>query len=302
MPTATFESTPEASVIISCKNEGNNLKRTLESILMAKNKANFDIVVVDDGSTDGCTDFIKNTYMEYYDKKIKLLKSDGIGVAQARNLGVAASSGKFLFFCDAHIKVSDKWLDDLVYSLLYVKADIVNPCIADMENPNKKGYGFKIDSNFNVIWLGRQMQISEIPMASGGAMGIRKDVFEKLGGYEKLFRGYGSEDLELSIRAWLLGHKIIINPSVEIRHIFGKRGYSINPVDPIYNLLCLAYMHFNQERISKVVGRVALQTGYSEAVKLINERFEEIITKRNEYFETRLHDDNFFFRKFNIDF
>ncbi|WML35842.1 glycosyltransferase family A protein [Clostridium sp. OS1-26] len=131
----------DASIIIPCKNEIKTLKSTVDSIMNSKNSLKFEIIVVDDASVDQSTAFLRSDLNKDIYKEVILIKTKGIGCAKARNIGAQVAKGKYLFFCDAHIKVEDRWLDDLVNTLKSSNAHLVAPCITDMANTSFKYYG-----------------------------------------------------------------------------------------------------------------------------------------------------------------
>ncbi|MCH5138483.1 glycosyltransferase family 2 protein [Clostridiaceae bacterium UIB06] len=122
----------DVSVIIPCKNEVENLESTVSSIINSKNYLNFEIIIVDDASTDLSTQFLESNKDIY--KDVTLIKATNLGAAEARNTGAKFARGKYLFFCDAHVKVPDLWLDNLVNTLKNANASLVAPCIVDMTN------------------------------------------------------------------------------------------------------------------------------------------------------------------------
>ena len=88
------------SVVIPTYNRSEELKRALESVLSQTYK-NFEVIVVDNNSTDGTDVMLK----DLNDQRIRLLKINNNGViAASRNLGINASSGKWIAFLD-----SDDW-------------------------------------------------------------------------------------------------------------------------------------------------------------------------------------------------
>jgi peptidoglycan/xylan/chitin deacetylase (PgdA/CDA1 family) len=88
------------SVVIPARNAADTLARTLDSLL-AQTRADWQAIVVDDGSTDG-TRGIAETYLAR-DPRFSLLVHDGTptGVSAARNRGIAAASGHWLLFLDS---------------------------------------------------------------------------------------------------------------------------------------------------------------------------------------------------------
>jgi len=288
------------SIIIACKNELNNLKWTIDSIMKSKNLLSFEIIVVDDASNDGSTEFLKSDLDMY--KDIIFIKTTGLGVANARNKGVESANGKYLFFCDAHIEVPDGWLDALVSTLESSKAQLVAPAIVDIKNPLIQTYGATWNHKFEANWIvNNPISIVETPFIGGAALGISKEVFKKIYGFHHLFKGYGVEDQELCLKAWLYGYKVVVNPNIKIKHLFRNvYPYKINPSNGIYNTLCLAYSHFNKERITKIINILKIYNSFSATAIQIKKNQHLIFEQREKYFNERINDDDFFFKKFNI--
>ncbi len=107
----TFDSLPLISVIIPTFNAVDFLQRAIESVLHQTYR-NFEILVIDDGSTD-------NTRLVTQESKvIKYFYQENKGLSSARNIGIQKSKGEYLVFLDA-----DDWLekDALQQNLLVIK-------------------------------------------------------------------------------------------------------------------------------------------------------------------------------------
>ncbi len=91
---------PFFSVIIPLYNKASYVEATLQSVLR-QSCADFEVVVVDDGSTDGSADIVAGID----DARIRLLRQPNGGVSRARNAGIAASCGQWIAFLDA----DDRW-------------------------------------------------------------------------------------------------------------------------------------------------------------------------------------------------
>lgn len=89
----------QASVIIPCYNSISTIPRTLKS-LEKQTVSEFEVVIVDDGSTDGIVKYIED-YKESSDLVIVFLSQKNQGVSVARNQGMNLAKGKYLFFLDA---------------------------------------------------------------------------------------------------------------------------------------------------------------------------------------------------------
>ncbi len=92
----------KVSVIIPTFNRKNFLKEAIESVLLQSYK-NFEIIVVDDGSTDGTREMIKSEY-----KMIKYIYQKNSGPSAARNRGIVEAKGEYISFLDS----DDLWLKD----------------------------------------------------------------------------------------------------------------------------------------------------------------------------------------------
>jgi len=89
----------KVSVIIPTFNRLSLISRAIDSVLKQTHKP-FEIIVVDDGSSDNTSTFIKNNY-----KSVKLIKQKNLGVSKARNVGIKNSSGDWIALLDS----DDEW-------------------------------------------------------------------------------------------------------------------------------------------------------------------------------------------------
>ena len=92
---------PNISVVIPLYNKGPHIKRALDSVL-EQTIQDFEIIVVDGGSTDNGPDVVK----EFGDQRIRFVQQKGTGVSAARNQGVSISQSEFIAFLDA----DDEWM------------------------------------------------------------------------------------------------------------------------------------------------------------------------------------------------
>uniref|UniRef100_UPI002666B07F glycosyltransferase family 2 protein n=1 Tax=Holdemanella biformis TaxID=1735 RepID=UPI002666B07F len=87
---------PLVSIIIPLYNKESSIRSTIDSVLN-QNFSNFEIVVVDDGSTDNSSTIVKNIN----DNRIHYYYKDNEGVSVARNYGVQKAFGEWVMFLDA---------------------------------------------------------------------------------------------------------------------------------------------------------------------------------------------------------
>ena len=105
---------PVFSVVVPLYNKAEFVKKSLESVL-TQTYQNFEIIVVDDGSTDQSVSVVKNIT----DHRIKLYSQPNSGVSQARNFGANVSEGQLIAFLDA----DDLWLPNFLETILGLAKD-----------------------------------------------------------------------------------------------------------------------------------------------------------------------------------
>jgi glycosyltransferase involved in cell wall biosynthesis len=98
---------PKISVIVPCYNLGEFLAEAVDSVL-AQTCQDFEVVVVDDGSTDARTNEILSTFAR---PKTRVLRAPHGGLAAARNLGIAGTSGEYLCALDADDRLAPTFLE-----------------------------------------------------------------------------------------------------------------------------------------------------------------------------------------------
>ena len=98
------------SFIIPTYNSANTIKRAIDSILNQNTDLEYEIIIVDDGSTDNTEEVLK-CYEN--DKRIKYCKKDNSGVADTRNYGVKMATGEYIIFVDSDDYISENLLNDI---------------------------------------------------------------------------------------------------------------------------------------------------------------------------------------------
>jgi glycosyltransferase involved in cell wall biosynthesis len=287
---------PLVSLVIPVKNEGNNIKNTIESAFQVKTTYPFEIVVVDDGSNDRCCDFISTLE----NKKIKLINTNGIGAARARNIGAHHARGAYLIFCDAHVFFEDSWIESLLDPIQKGLADATTPGIANVNNHNHIGLGQTLNENLEVQWHLNLNTLFPTAVLPGGCFAISKEVFTNIGGFDNKLKVWGYEDVELSIKMWLFGYTCYVQPAVKILHVFrNSHPYKVNWDDYYYNLIRMAYSHFSMERIDKCRRLIKYSDPAIIESAVMN---SNVLEQRDKYFIRRKFDDEWFMTYFRIPF
>jgi len=101
---------PTVSVIIPCYNLGQYLDEAVSSVL-AQSFQDFEILIVDDGSTDEATQAV---IAQYSRPKTRVIRTEHVGLAAARNLGIGQAKGRYLCALDADDRLEPSFLDKMV--------------------------------------------------------------------------------------------------------------------------------------------------------------------------------------------
>lgn len=181
------------SIIIPCFNAENTIADTLASII-AQTHANWEVICVDDGSTDSTPMLITTAAQQ--DPRIRLVRNPGKGPSDARNSGVLDhANGRLIAFCDADDMWQPTKLGEL--SKAFVDASI-DGCFGQIGFFQRSPADAMVFSTVPAGDLTVEMLLGENPVCTMSNMSIRKKVFVASGGFD---RGMvHNEDLEWLIR------------------------------------------------------------------------------------------------------
>ena len=205
------------SVIIVNYNGKNHLEKCLES-LMKINYNNYEIILVDNNSSDGSIQFIEKFY-----PSIRLIKlKDNLGFAEPNNIAVKESKGDLVLFLNNDTTVDPNFISEMIK---VIKND---PKIAICQSLLLKPDGTVDSSGDFLTTLGRAYsskekpeQVREIFSPRGASMLVKKNIFIELGGFDKKFFAT-FEDVDLGWRAWIAGYRVLIVPKSVVYHVGGQ--------------------------------------------------------------------------------
>jgi glycosyltransferase involved in cell wall biosynthesis len=176
---------PIFSIIIPAYNRANTISKTLDC-LYAQTFAEFEVIVVDDGSTDNTRDIVS----QYVNRKgLFYYFQPNSGVSAARNFGAKHALGVYLLFLDSDDTVASTWLEDYNVRILEDDADLLYCGISRIRNGVVIGTTDPTNPFNNGVAYG-----NFIP----GSFCLKKELFESVGGYDTIL-SY-SENTELSFR------------------------------------------------------------------------------------------------------
>jgi glycosyltransferase involved in cell wall biosynthesis len=256
---------PLFSIVIPTLNEGDMLAMTVENILDVTTYPRIEVLVVDDGSTDGSCDAYRQT-----EKPVTLITGDHLGIPRARNLGAEHAQGEYVLFIDAHCTVSSNWIDRFIQALAAPDVAIVGPTFTRLKEPKPRGCGnVWINHRLESAWL-EPLEIErpyEVPITPGGCQAFRKATFQALGGFDNGFTRWGYQDEEVCLRAWLHGYRVLVDPKVVVAHYFRtKAGYEVADQDVLFNFLRMVHLHFSPRRIRRCIAALGDYPGLEDAI------------------------------------
>jgi len=176
----------KVSVVIPCYNQGSFLDEAVDSVLN-QTFQDFEIIVVNDGSTDKTTTKLLATYQK---PKTRIIHTENRGVAAARNLGIKESRGDYILPLDADDKIEPEFLQKCV-DILENHPDIsIVYCLGALFGAEKR---MICASEFSA----RKMLLSNLVFASAL---FRREDWQAVGGYNSnMTRGCEDWDFWLSL-------------------------------------------------------------------------------------------------------
>jgi glycosyltransferase involved in cell wall biosynthesis len=230
------------SVIIPTHNRRASLAKSLEILLMQEFD-DFEIIIVDDGSTDDTGEFLKTIAST----KVRCISQENSGVTTARNEGAFISRGAYLIFLDDDDEVSSRWLVDFSDLLSkQPKPDILycGICIKDI-GANLVRY-YRPDSE---LWR----------FVLSGCWAVRREVFHQVGGYDTRLK-FG-ENTELFMRFGQIPHIISFTIEINFTYNISGTGGGRNPQNIIASNLLILNKHKTffkrQKSLAGIYNRIA---------------------------------------------
>ncbi|MFT7667532.1 MAG: GT2 family glycosyltransferase [Planctomycetota bacterium] len=213
---------PHCAIIILNMNGRHHLKPCFETLAeLDYPKDRFEVILIDNASVDGSIAEMKRDH-----SWVRLIENDrNVGFSAGCNQGAtAAPEAEVLVFLNNDMRVEKEWLRELVNPLVRNECQattakmfswdgkLMNSCGGGMNF-----YGIGVQRGYNAEpgpewdWPRKSL------FACGGAMAMRRDLFEDVGGFDDEFFAY-YEDVDLGWRSWVQGHEVWYTPKAVCYH------------------------------------------------------------------------------------
>jgi GT2 family glycosyltransferase len=254
------------SIVILCWNDLKVISDCLRSIYSGTHSTDFEVIVSDNGSTDGSVEFIRKNFPQ-----VQVIENGAnLRFSKGNNVGIRASKGEYVLILNPdtiiHESSLDRWIE-----------------FAD-QHPEAGGFGCRVlnaDGSYQgcarpfptvwrswiallylrplgyisdvflsdkyVRWKGDTQRL--IDWQAGCSLLVRADLLKRLGGFDEQFYYY-YEDLDLCRRIWGAGYPIVYTPDVTITHLVGQSVKSFRiafELDKFRNRYRYFYKYFGRK-------------------------------------------------------
>lgn len=241
----------DLSICIPTRNARSFLAQCLDSIAAHPPKLDYELIVVDIGSSDGTAEWLAEAWPQ-----VRLIRLEGNqGFTKPMNLAFGAAQGDYLLALNSDTLLKENaFTPQVQYLRGHPNVGICIPKILNrdgslqvqsrMGEPKPLaviGYHLKLGSLFKrsqalnayrMPWL-KEDEIAEVDAVSGSCMFISRAAYQATGGFDEAFFAY-QEDSDICLRARQAGFKVMYLPISSVYHFAGEGGSQDQPYKQIY--------------------------------------------------------------------
>lgn len=211
------------SVVLPCLNEPYAYNTVMKFCNRTPPEVLEEIIVVDDASTPPMVERLQDVPSHC---KLKVLRhEDSFGLMIAKQTGGDAAKGTYIGFYDCHVAPAVDWFKETIDLLAVKERRLVVPMIADLDLDtwDEKVHGAltaKCYINFNADFWWYEDESDFIPVISGGLVATTQKWWKDSGGFDPGMRGWGGENTDQSLRAWLCGGDVVRARTSRVAHMW----------------------------------------------------------------------------------
>lgn len=196
------------SLIVPAYNASVTIERCLNSLEnQSTPKEVYEVILIDDGSTDRTSDIAKQFPIKYFWQKNQ-------GPATARNKGAQEAKGEIILFTDADCVPENNWIEEMVKPFWDPKVMAVKGAYKTHQRTLTARFAqIEFEERFEML-----KKAESIDMVDTYSAGYRKLIFLSFGGFDPSFPVANNEDTELSYKMSQAGHKMVFNPNAIVYH------------------------------------------------------------------------------------
>eukprot|EP00929_Paragymnodinium_shiwhaense_P014371 TRINITY_DN122276_c0_g1_i1.p1 TRINITY_DN122276_c0_g1~~TRINITY_DN122276_c0_g1_i1.p1 ORF type:complete len:595 (+),score=125.01 TRINITY_DN122276_c0_g1_i1:67-1851(+) len=208
------------------------LKRTPKSLLL-------DVILVSDGADAPWAAKQKEqirVFKEKHGDVVKFIEIEKhLGLAPAKVVGAKASTAEIVAFLDSHCEVNIGWYEPLAAAIQKDRGTVANPIIDGISLEDFSYHSTRQYTRGVFTWgmyyagepFGPEDQAAlergedaATPVMPGGLFAVDRKFFESLGFYDESLRVWGGENIELSLKAWRCGGRVVFVPCSRVGHVY----------------------------------------------------------------------------------
>ena len=213
------------SVIVLNYNGARWLERCLESLKAQTIFAQTELILADNLSSDG-SDQLGKRLVEGWPRAVFMQHGENLGYCEGNNRAAAAAHGDYLLFLNNDTWLEPRCLEQLLAEAQRTGAGAAAPLVLNYDDDSFQSLGaYGFDLFGLVSTRAAAAETREVLMPEGCAYLIRRKLFQKLGRFDPVFFMFADE-LDLSWRVWISGHRAMGVPSARLHH---RGAAQVNP-------------------------------------------------------------------------
>lgn len=315
------------SVILTARNEGAEVARTVRSIINS-GQTRFSVTIVDDASTDGSVPLdladqirakVSPWWRDDLSERIKIIRHEKqMGVSYSRAEAIEQCTGDMVFILDSHQRIVDKYAIEQACAYAQDEEGIVVTSVCNLGNTKSKdpkvrdartyGARFTLKEKWGLL----NSHISTRPKEKlvrrdaiiGAGYALSKEVLNKIGGCPVLPGPWAEFEQNVGIRAWILGVPLFCASRLTCEHHYKKGSLPDIPHElTMQNIALTHYIYFGDEAWKCFKKAIVLHGWYPSIDKLLAS--DNVQAARAMWTQLKIQngktDEEFFTEKLKLD-